>query len=83
MLTRLEEAAMASDGDGDGAGHLADNLESRGAGTGGLVGGCTVVFSGRRGDRDRNEWVGAAKTAIRVVFWGGLVWVAGGSLTTG
>ncbi|MFI7666843.1 hypothetical protein [Nocardia sp. NPDC049526] len=66
MLMRLEDAAVASDGAVAIAGRLADNLESRGAGAGGLVGGCTVVFGGRRVDRERGGWVGVVGAVVRV-----------------
>ncbi|MEV0295517.1 hypothetical protein [Nocardia sp. NPDC050710] len=58
----------------EGAGHLADNPESRGAGAGGLVIGRTVVFNGRRGGRERGGGVDTTKIVIRAadgVAWRG------------
>ncbi|MFI5540306.1 single-stranded DNA-binding protein [Nocardia sp. NPDC051900] len=64
-------------------GHLADNPEPRVTTTGKLVTNFTVISNDRRYDRDRNEWVDAAKTVIRINCWGDLAQLAGDSLTKG
>ncbi|WP_040781084.1 hypothetical protein [Nocardia pneumoniae] len=74
---------MDSSGGGASIGRLVDNPGSRGAGTGGLVGGCTVVSGGRGCGRDRGGWGGVAETGIRSGCRGGLVVLAGGWLVTG
>ncbi|CRY76828.1 single-stranded DNA-binding protein [Nocardia farcinica] len=47
-------------------GHLAENPEPRVTNTGKLVTNFAVISNDRRYDRDRNEWVDAAKTVIRI-----------------
>ncbi|SNY80369.1 hypothetical protein SAMN04244553_1931 [Nocardia amikacinitolerans] len=64
-------------------GDLGGVLEPRGAGVGGLVIGCTVVFNGRRVGRERDGGVDAAEIVIRGGGWGGLARLAGDSLTKG
>lgn len=64
-------------------GHLAADAEPRVTGNGKLVTNFTVISNDRRFDRERNEWIDAAKTAIRVACWGDLAESAGDSLTKG
>ncbi|MGS2807998.1 single-stranded DNA-binding protein [Nocardia sp. MW-W600-9] len=64
-------------------GHLTADPEVRTTGTGKLVTNFTVISNDRRYDRERNEWVDAAKTAIRIACWGDLAELAGDSLVKG
>lgn len=65
-VPRQEEAVMASNVTVMITGHLAENPEPRVTNTGRLVTNFAVISNDRRYDRDRNEWVDAAKTIIRI-----------------
>lgn len=64
-------------------GHLAADPDARTTPTGKLVTNFTVIANDRVFDRNRNEWVDANKTAIRVNCWGDLAQEAGDGLAKG
>ncbi|MFB8007522.1 single-stranded DNA-binding protein [Nocardia sp. NPDC056000] len=64
-------------------GRLAADPVPRATTGGKMVTNFTVITNDRRFDRDRNEWVDANKTAIRVSCWEDLAETAGNCLFKG